>query len=390
MMRYNFDEVIDRRHTDSVKWNGAYNDDPEMIKMWVADMDFRILPEITAALKHRIEEGIFGYGMIPDSYYQAVVNYMARRHHFTIEKDWITLMPGVVSAIKLCINALTQKDDAILIMPPVYYPFKDSIIAGKRQCICCPLSYVDDHYELDLEAFEQAIISHDVKMLIFCNPHNPIGKVWTRAEIEAIGRICQKHHVLVLSDEIHMDFVYQPHVHVPFYNVDESFKAFTIIATSASKTFNLAGLQCSNIIIADPDLRKQFQAAQNAMGFYSLNVLAPIATQTAYEAGDAWVDEMLIYVEGNIRFMQDYLQKYIPRLKMADPQGLYLVWVDCRDLNLTAKEQELFMLQKAHLWLDEGLMFGAEGAGFERFNLACPRATLKQALDQLRAAVDTL
>lgn len=387
-MTYNFDDVIERRHTDSVKWNGNYNDDPKMIKMWVADMDFQTAPEITAALTRRVQEGIYGYGMIDKSYHQAVVDYMARHHQLYLKKDWLEIFPGVVSALRVLIHALTMADDAIMIMTPVYYPFGDSIDYTGRKKVLCPLTYHDGRYTLDDRLFEQLIIAHEVKLLIFCNPHNPIGKVWQKEELKTIGMICRRHNVLIISDEIHMDFVYAPYRHVPFYNVDESFKDFTIIATAASKTFNLAGLQCSNIIIANDALHQKVKETMRSLGYGMTNLLGPLATQIAYTQGDAWRHEMLRYVKANIDYMDQYMKTYIPELKVVNPEGLYLVWVDCSALGMDASTQERFMLEQAHLWLDEGILFGQDGSAFERFNVACPRATLCQALTQLKEAVD--
>lgn len=384
---YDFDKVIERKGTNSVKYDGEKMQDSHMIPMWVADMDFETLPEVKEALVKRASHGIFGYATPTESYYQSVINWMKTRHHFDIQKEWIVTTSGVVGALKLAVRAYTQKGDAIMVMKPVYYPFDASIHLNERKVVECPLVFQDDHYECDFEVFEKQIVDHDVKMFILCNPHNPIGKVWTRDELYQIGKICQKHHVYVVSDEIHMDFIYAGNEHVPFYNVDPSFGEFSIICTAPSKTFNLAALQTSNIIIKNEDLREKFQKEKNASGMSDPNIFGLEACEAAYTYGAQWVDELVDYLSGNIAYMKEFFAERLPEIKVIDPQGLYLVWVDMRSLGMNKDELETFMLEKAHLWLDEGYIFGTGGEGFERFNVACPRSTLKQALEQLEKAI---
>jgi len=387
---YNFDKEIERRHTNSVKFDGDKAQNPDMIPMWVADMDFETLPEVKEALVKRAEHGVFGYAAVTDSYYQAVINWLNKRHHFHVEKDWIVTTPGIVTALKLAVRAFTKENDKVLIMKPVYYPFDFSIDWNHRTIVECPLIFEDNHYTCDFELFEKTIVDNDVKMFIFCNPHNPIGKVWTREELYQIGTICKKHHVIIVSDEIHMDFIYQGHQHIPFYNVDESFKDMTVICTAPSKTFNLAALQTSNIIIADEKLRQLFVDEKNASGVNDPNIFGLDACEAAYTYGEQWVDELVEYLQGNIDFMRDFLETRLPDLKLIEPEGLYLIWVDMRSLGMNKDELEDFMLNKAHLWLDEGYIFGTGGEGFERFNLACPRQVLKRALLQLEKAIKEL
>ena len=382
---YDFDTIISRKHTNSVKWDDDSNKDT--LPMWVADMDFKVLPDITKALHDKIEEGIYGYSTVPDAYYEAVINWMKRRHDFHVEKDWMVLTSGVVNAINLAVKAYSKEQDSIMILTPVYYPFKKAIENNKRQVVNVSLDLKEDHYELDFDLFEKKIIENQVKLLILCNPHNPIGKVWTKEELLRIGNICLKHHVIVVSDEIHMDFVYGERKHFPFYEVDPRFKEIGIVATAASKTFNIAGLQTSTIFIADKKLRMQFEKQQRATGMFTPHILGLIATMTAYEKGDQWVDEMLSYIEANINYMEFYLKTHLPEVKMIRPEGLYLVWVDFRNWHMSGKELEDFMLKKAKLHLDEGYIFGQEGEGFERFNLACPRAILEKALNRITVSV---
>lgn len=384
---YNFDKVINRKQTNSIKYDREKAQDSRIIPMWVADMDFETLPEVKEALLKRAEHGIFGYAAPTENYYQAVINWMKDRHHFDIQKEWIVPTPGIVTALKLAVRAYTHPSDKIMIMKPVYYPFDASINLNGRTVVECPLLFDGEQYTCDFELFEKQIIDNHVKMFILCNPHNPIGRVWTRDELYQMGKICQKHHVYVISDEIHMDFTYKNHNHVAFYNVDESFKDFTIICTAPSKTFNLAALQTSNIVIANEEMRKMFVDEKNASGVNDPNIFGLDACEAAYTYGAKWVDELLVYLQGNIDYMKDFFAEHLPDIKVIDPQGLYLVWVDMRSLGMNNEELEEFMLKKAYLWLDEGYIFGTGGAGFERFNVACPRSILKQALEQLEKAI---
>lgn len=387
---YDFDRIISRKGTSSAKYDMKYTNDEKIIPMWVADMDFEVLPEIKEALIKRAEQGIYGYSFPSDAYYQAVIDWMARRHHFHVEKEWIVCTGGVVPAIKLAVQAYTKKEDAVLIMKPIYYPFDASIKDNERKIVECPLVFENGSYSLDYEVFEKKIVENEVKAFILCNPHNPIGKVWNRDDLKKMGLICKKHGVIVISDEIHMDFLYPGHEHVSFYEVDPSFKEFSLVCTAPSKTFNLAGLQDSNIIIADKKMRDRFIQVKTKNGVTDPNIFGLVACQAAYTYGDRWVDELLAYLQGNIQYMKEFFAKHLPMLKVVDPEGLYLVWVDCRGFGMDAKELEDFMLHKAHVWLDEGYIFGQGGEGFERFNLACPRLTLERALHQIKEAWEHL
>lgn len=383
-----FDEVIDRHNTDCHKWDSNYTDDPKMISMWVADMDFPTCPAVSKALSDLAINGIYGYGMVSKKYLNSVVNWMKRRYDFSIDEQWIVPVPGVVTAIKVAIDAYTKENDRIMIMEPVYYPFGLSIEGLHRHTVIMTLDQVDTHYELDFEKFEKSIIDNDVKMLIFCNPHNPVGKVWNKEELLKIGQICQKHHAYVVSDEIHLDFVFTNEHHIPFITLDDSFKDFTIICTAASKSFNLAGLANANILIPNEDMRKLYTDTASAHGVGQPNIMGLKATEVAYEEGEEWLDGVTAYIKDNVNYMDAYLKKHIPELIMMDHQGLYLTWVDCRKLGMNAKELHTFMLEEAHIWLDDGDMFGVSGEGFMRFNLACPRITLEKALKQLEEAVN--
>lgn len=386
---YNFDEVIDRSSTNCAKWDGHIEQGKadDLLPLWVADMDFKVLPEIIEDLKQRVEHGVFGYTFVYQEYKDAVIHWMKTRHHIDIESDWIVATPGIVTALKVAVSAYTKEGDAIIIQKPVYYPFDFSIEENNRQVIENPMIFDGKEYHIDYEDFENKIIAHQVKAYILCNPHNPVGKVWKKEELQKVGDICKKHGVLVISDEIHQDFVFGKAKHLPFYAVDESFKEFSILCTSPSKTFNLAGLQVSNIIIANETLRTQFTKRKSRNGVTDPNVLGLVACCSAYTKGHQWCDELVSYVEANIAYTKAFFEQYMPTLKVVPQDGLYLTWVDFRALKMSDQELETCMLEKAKLWLDEGYIFGTGGSGFERFNLAIPRSLLEKALVQLKEAL---
>lgn len=386
---YDFGKVIDRKGTDSSKWDliESKGFDKDVLPMWVADMDFETLPEVTQRLKEIVDRNIYGYTVVPDRYYNAVINWMKDRHDFEIKKEWITITPGVVTALKMAVNAFTNVGDKVIIHKPVYYPFDFSIELNNRVIVENPMIYKDGEYSCDFDAFEKAIIENDVKLFILCNPYNPIGKVWKKDELQQLGDICKKHGVIVVSDEIHMDFVFEGSKHIPFYNVDESFKEFSIVCTAPSKTFNLAGLQTSNIIIANEEMKKKYDAIKASSGIVSPNLFGMEACLTAYTYGHQWVNELVSYIHENVMYMKKFFEEKLPEIKVIVPEGLYLVWVDFSALGLDKDELEKFMLEEAKLWLDEGYIFGTGGAGFERFNLACPRSTVEDALNRIEKAI---
>ncbi len=385
---FDFDEVIDRTGTNCAKWDSIESQHKPhgVLPMWVADMDFRSPQPIQNALKARVEQGVYGYSFIADEYFDAVISWMERRHDFLVEKEWIVPTPGVVSAIKICVNAFTKEDDAIIINKPVYYPFDFSIELNHRKIVENPMILENGKYNMDIDAFEKAIVENNVKMFILCNPYNPIGKVWKEEELKAIGDVCQKHHVIVVSDEIHQDFVYTDHIHLPFYNVDPAYKNFAVILTAPSKTFNLAGLQTSNIIIADKNLREKYQQTMERVGVNAPNFLGAIACMTAYNECELWVDELVEYIYDNFMYFDEFLKTNLPHIKLIQPEGLYLAWVDFRECGLDKDALEKKMLEEAGIWLDEGYIFGTGGEGFERFNLAVPRSVLEDACQRLLKA----
>lgn len=388
-MKYNFDEIIDRRNTDSVKYDlVAKSGKPaDVLPLWVADMDFRTAPGIIERLAADAAFGIYGYTEGGEDYFRAVSGWYRERFGWQVERDWLVQTPGVVFAINIAVRALTEEGDAVIIQQPVYYPFSAAIRDNGRKLVNSGLVLRDGRYEIDFDDFEKKIVENDVKLFILCSPHNPVGRVWTREELRRVGEICLAHDVKVVSDEIHSDFVYEGHKHHVFTTVDPAFGAVSIVCTAPSKTFNLAGLQVSNIFIPDQRMREAFQRQMQMIGYGGINLAGLHACQAAYETGREWLDELKVYLRGNLDFVREYLVKNLPMIRLVEPEGTYLAWLDCRSLGLQEEELEHLIVQEARLWLDAGAMFGAGGEGFERINIACPRAVLAEAMERLNRAV---
>ncbi|PKR85300.1 MalY/PatB family protein [Heyndrickxia camelliae] len=390
-MKYNFDQEINRYNTSSVKWDevdtifGGEN----LLPMWVADMDFKVPEPVIEAVKQRAEHGIFGYTARNDSYYEAIIGWMERRHNWKVEKDWICHAPGVVPALGMLVRTFTKPGDKIIIQPPVYYPFTNVVEKNERVIVPNPLKYKNGRYVMDLEDLENKI-DQDVKMIIISSPHNPVGRVWTKEELTQLGNICLKNNILVVSDEIHFDLILKGHTHTPFASISEEFAQNSIVCTAPSKTFNLAGLQTSNIIIPNPSLREQFTNTIESLFIGMTNTFGLVATESAYRYGDEWLDQLLEYLQQNAEFLTDYINQYIPELKVVPLEGTYLVWIDCRDLSLEVKQLEHLMQKEAKVALDEGYIFGKWGEGFTRMNIACPRTTLEEGLRRIEKAVKSI
>lgn len=385
-----FDELINRRKTGSTKWDGhALMGVPvEAIPLWVADMDFPIIPEVTAAIKRRVAHEIYGYSMPSDSYYESLRGWMQRRHHWTTEKEWILTVPGVVPAINIAVNAFTNPGDAVLIQPPVYPPFANSVLGNGRKLIKNPLVPGEEGYAINLQDFEAKIKANDVKLFILCSPHNPVGRVWTPEELKGMADTCLKHDVLIVADEIHHDLVFPGVHHYPLPSLDSAYCKNTIVCTAPSKSFNLAGLQTSNVFIPDARLREQFSALAKCWGVSKVNAIGLVACEAAYTFGDQWMDAVMAYVSSNAEYVREYIGENLPAIKVAKSQGMFLLWLDCNGLGLSPQELESFLLNTASLWLNQGYTFGDEGNGFVRLNIACPRSLLVKAMGQLQAAVD--
>ena len=389
-----FDKVINRKNTRCLKYDFAVKrgKPADVLPLWVADMDFTVSDEITKSLYAAVDHGIYGYTQPKDAYYNAITNWMEKNHNWKTKREWIVKTPGVVFALGAAVKAFTEPGDAVLIQNPVYYPFTNIIRDNDRKVIDNTLVYEKEavagkpQYSIDYEDFERKIEQEKIKLFILCNPHNPVGRVWTREELQQLGEICLRHHVIVVSDEIHNDFVYPGFEHTVFANVDPRFEEFAVTCTAPSKTFNLAGLQISNIFIPNPELRRKFRKQLDAAGISQLGVLGLVATEAAYSKGEEWYQAMHAYVEANINYTKEYVEKYLPGVKMTDLEGTYLVWLDFRETGLTVEELEDLILNKARLWLDSGKIFGKAGEGFQRINVACPRATLTEALERIRKA----
>lgn len=385
----NFDIFIDRHGTNSLKYDFmAERGKPDsLLPMWVADMDFQTAPAILGRLEKTVKHGIFGYSETKEDYYNAVNRWYERHFDWHIEKEWMIKTPGVVFALAVSIRAFTKEGDGVLLQQPVYYPFSEVILDNDRTLVNSALRLVDGHYEMDFEDFERKIIDYRVKLFILCSPHNPVGRVWKEWELKKVGDICRKYGVIVVSDEIHSDFIYPAYKHYVFANLGPEYADIAVTCTSPSKTFNLAGLQISNIFISNPELRREYLRTVAAAGYSQANLMGIVACQAAYEAGEEWLLGLKEYLYGNLTFLKDYLREYLPEIRLIEPEGTYLIWLDFRGLNMTEAERERLIVEKAGLWLDSGAMFGPDGDGFERVNIACPRETLRRALCQLEKAV---
>lgn len=387
-MQYDFDTPIDRTHTWSIKHdfkkeNGKADD---ILPLWVADMDFRSPDSVVEALKKAVDHGIFGYSRADESYFDAVAAWYQKRHHLTLQPEWMTCTPGIVFALSIAVRAFTQEGDAVLIQPPVYHPFSRAILRNKRTLVENPLVLKDGHYEMDLEELEQKVLDEHVKLMILCNPHNPVGRVWTREELTALADICLRHHVYVISDEIHGDFVWQGHEQTPYASISEEACLHSMMCTAPSKTFNLAGMATSNLFIPDPEMRRKFRSELLDVGQENMNRLGLFACRAAYEGGGEWLDQLIGYLAGNLALVRDFCKNRVPQIQLVEPEGTYLAWLDCRELGMTDDELMAFFSDEAKVWLDPGTHSGEQGSGFMRFNLGSLRSVIAQALDQIEAA----
>lgn len=387
-MKYDFDKVIDRRNTNSIKYDFAEKRGmpPDLLPLWVADMDFQTPKEVTDSLLKAAKHAIFGYSDTGSGYFNAVHNWFLKYFDFDIKHEWLIKTPGVVFALAMAVRAYTEIGDAVLIQTPVYYPFFGVIQANNRKVVKNPLVYADGKYVIDFQDFENKIVQNNIKVFILCSPHNPVGRVWTREELVKMGEICRRHGCIVVSDEIHCDFVYSGHKHYVFASQSGEFLENSIICTAPSKTFNLAGLQVSNVFIANENLRKAFKEEINKTGYSQLNTMGLVACQSAYESGGEWLFQLKEYLTGNLNFLKSFLEEKLPQIKLVEPEGTYLAWLDFKSLGLEQKELDQLIIDKAKLWLNSGTLFGIEGTGFQRINIACPRQILKSALERLENA----
>ena len=400
-MPTNFDIEIDRRHTGSVKWEFVIDsEDPSkksrtdacfgsnrILPMWVADMDFPSPEPVVKALQERARHGIFGYTQPDQAYLEAVTGWMKKRHAWPVEESWIVTTQGVVPALHLLVRALTQPGDKILIQQPVYYPFFSAIEKNGCRIVSNSLVLTEGHYHMDYDDLESKAADPDVKLAILCSPHNPVGRVWTREELHRFGHICLRNHVRVISDEIHGDLVYPGVTFCSFSMADSVFQENSIVCTAPSKTFNLAGLQTSNIVIPDRKIRQKFKESLLSNGLFGLNPFGTTACRVAYEEGEPWLEDLLRYLKKNLDALITLFERDIPEIRVIHPQGTYLVWFDCRSLGLDKHQLRNLFLNRARVFLDEGSLFGPEGDGFQRINIACPRPLLMEALGRIVAAI---
>ena len=392
MVTYDFDRIVDRRNTDCLKYDFAVQRGrpKDVLPFWVADMDFSIAQEIEDALVKRCQHGIFGYSEATDGYFAALQNWYLKHFNWQVQRPWLIKTPGVVFALAMAVKAFTEPGDGVLVQQPVYYPFTEVIRDNDREVVNAPLALVNGHYEIDFADLEQKLADPKVKLMFLCSPHNPVGRVWAKEELLRVGDLCLKYNVITVSDEIHSDFVWDDNTHTSFATLGEEYQQNCIVCTAPSKTFNLAGLQVSNIFIPNQKLRRAFRKQIDAAGYSQLNTLGLVACQAAYTYGEEWLTQVKAYIRSNITFVDDYLKQNLPQIKMLPIEGTYLVWLDCSALGMTADEREQWLWHEAKLWLDGGGIFGKEGEAFERINVACPRATLLQGLEQLKAAVAKL
>ena len=384
-MKYNFDELIDRRGTDALKLEALLPrwGREDLIPMWVADMDFRTPPFIVEVIKKRIECESFGYTEKPHAWYQSIIDWQQRRHQWTITKEMISFVPGVVPAIVMAVEAFTQVGDPVLIQPPVYYPFAAAIRNTGRKVVTNPLLLKDEQYQIDFEDFEEK--AKTCKLFILCNPHNPGGRVWTKDELERLASICLKHKVLMISDEIHADLTLPPYQHTPLATLSKEVAENCVTFSSASKTFNMAGLASAYAVIPNAEIRQKFLDKTVGYMLTDGNVFAFQTTVAAYEQGEEWLSQLLSYIQGNINYLTQYIDQHLPKVKYIVPQASYLVFLDFRELGLSQKELVSLCTNQAHLALVDGSVFGKEGTGFMRINLASPRSVIEKAAQQLLA-----
>ena len=382
-----FDIVVNRKDTLSLKFDFAHRRGlpADVLPLWVADMDFKTSSYIVDALHDAAEYGVFGYSETQTPYYEVVRDYFHRKYDYDFTERELLKSPGVVFAIAVAVNALTEKGDAIMIQQPVYYPFSKVITDNNRKLVDNTLVYNpdDNRYYIDFEDFENKIIANNVKLFLLCNPHNPVSRVWSKEELIKLGDICLKHNVIVLSDEIHQDFTFVGKHHI-FASLKPEFEDITLTFTSPSKTFNLAGLQTAHIFIKNPKIRRRFCHAYNASGYSQLNVMGLVATIAAYKYGDEWFNGVFKYIKNNVEFIKNYVEVNLPNVRMITHEATYLVWLDFRKLGFTAAELDDLIVHKSKLWLDSGKIFGKSGEGFQRINAACPRKTLEEAMSRLK------
>lgn len=380
----NFDDVVDRYNTNCLKFDFKQerNKPEDIFPMWVADMDFRCPPEVINDLKTRVEHGIFGYSDIDITYFRALYSWYLTHFNVKLQRDWLFNTPGVVFALATAVKVFTKENDYVLINNPVYNPFSEVIEDNHRQILSSDLINNNGHYEIDFNDLEQKIKEYNIKLYLLCSPHNPVGRVWSKEELDKIVEICKRYNVFIVSDEIHSDFVYEGK-HICMLNYQDYLDNI-IVCTSPSKTFNLAGLQTSNILIPNKEVKDKFMQEVWATGYSNINALGLVACKSAYEHGDKWLKELLEYLKGNVKLVEEYMQKNLPNIKVTHPEGTYLLWIDFSGTNLSDDEIINKLTYEAKLWLNSGIKYGKSGKGFQRLNIALPRSELQHALEKIK------
>ena len=390
MNQFDFNKVTDRHNTNSIKTDLAVprGKPQDVLPLWVADMDFPTAPCILEALHKKVDHGIFGYSCIDQNYFDAVKNWMHIEHNFEIERSWIVTTPGVVFAIACAIKAFTKENEAVIIQTPVYYPFKNMIDLNNRKCVTSSLIEKNGKYQIDFDDFENKIEQNNVRLFILCSPHNPVGRVWTVSELSRLAKICEKYNVIIFADEIHNDFVLPGHTHTVFSTISEYAAQNSVVSTSASKTFNLAGLQFSTNFIQNPVLKRKFHAERDKTGYDEPSLMGLVAAQTAYQNGKPWLYALKKHLQENLDFLRNWLKTNLPKVRLIEPEGTFLLWIDFSSYGFDDKTLDDIIVQNAKVWLDRGTMFGFEGENFQRINIATPRPLLQDALERIRNALE--
>ena len=391
MKKYNFDEIVNREGTNSLKYDARakFFNSEEVLPLWVADMDFKTPDFIVDAIKKRTEHEIFGYTFRSDEYYQAIIDWMRRRHSWTVQKEWILFSPGVVAGLSLAVETFSKPGDSIIVQPPVYFPFFDVVKGSKRKMIENPLKIENGRYTFDLEDLK-AKIDDNTKMLLLCNPQNPGGMVWTKEELVALGNICLENNILVVSDEIHSDLILDGNKHLPFANISDEFAKNSVVCMAPSKTFNVAGFSSSLIIIPDKNKLARYERTLGIGHLGMGNIFGTIAMQAAYTHGDEWLGQLLTYLQGNYNYLEKYITQKLPKVNVMKPEATYLIWLDFREYGMSDTELSKFATNEAKVALNNGGRFGAGGDGWLRINIGCPRSILMEALERLAKAFGSL
>lgn len=385
MTTYNFDREIDREKTNSLKYDFAVERgrDVDVLPLWVADMDFQAPKPVLDALQNAVSHGIFGYSEVKGEYFDALYRWFDSRFEWQPKSEWLVKTPGVVFALAMAVRALTKEGDSVLIQPPVYYPFFEVIRDNNRKIVESPLLLTDGHYEIDFDDLEEKIASRNVKLFLLCSPHNPVGRVWTKEELQKLGELCDRYHVFVVADEIHCELVYEGHDYTPFASLSKRFRQNSVTCVSPSKAFNLAGLQIANIIAADEGVRRRIDRAININEVCDVNPFGVIATIAAYNEGGAWLDALRKYLWENYEYLCRFFEQRLPQYPVLPLEGTYLVWIDCRASSIGSDATTLRLQEEQKLMVNSGTLYGPGGEGFIRLNIACPRTLLADGLERI-------